>query len=141
MTWIILAAAGLAVALSISFWKQLVNWANEHIASWLGEHFGTEVKDAFLLLLAGIDRTVILAQRAAIVVQDRLVSARLIFRQMRGGRGQEKVVKAEMRQDDGNIIDLEAAEVVPWHELPDDVREKFIRRQTGSVELELKMKE
>jgi len=31
--------------------------------------------------------------------------------------------------------------VVPWHELPDEVREKFIRRQAHSVEMELKLKD
>ncbi len=141
MTWIVVAAAGLAIGLTVVFWKQIVSWANQHIAGWLGNVFGEEAREAFLLLLAGMDRSVILVQRALAETQARLVKATLIFRQVREGRAHEKVVKAELRQDDGNIIELEAAEVVPWHELPDDVREKFIRRQTASVEMELKLKE
>ena len=141
MTWIVIAAAGLAIGLTVVFWKQIVNWANQRIAGWLGNVFGEEAKEAFLLLLAGVDRSVILVQRALVETQARLLKATLIFRQVREGRAHEKVVKAELRQDDGNIIELEAAEVVPWHELPDDVREKFIRRQTASVEMELKLKE
>lgn len=141
MTWIVIAAAGLAIGLTVVFWKQIVNWANQRIAGWLGDVFGDEAREAFLLLLAGVDRSVILVQRALVETQARLLKATLIFRQVREGRAHEKVVKAELRQDDGNIIELEAAEVVPWHELPDDVREKFIRRQTASVEMELKVKE
>jgi hypothetical protein len=141
MTWIVIAAAGLAVGLTVVFWKQIVAWANQRIAGWLSDLFGEETREAFLLLLAGVDRSVILVQRALTEVQARLVKATLIFRQVREGREHQKVVKAEMRQEDGNIIELEAAEVVPWHELPDDVREKFIRRQTASVEMELKLKE
>lgn len=141
MTWIVIVAAGLAVGLTLAFWKQIVTWANQHIAGWLNELFGEEAREAFLLLLAGMDRSVILVQRALVDTQARLIKATLIFRQIRDGREHQKVVKAEMRQADGSTIELEAAEVVPWHELPDDVREKFIRRQTASVEMELKLKE
>jgi hypothetical protein len=141
MGWIVVGAAGLVVAVTVAFWKQIVNWANEHLANWLGKFFGQDLKEAFLLLLAGLDRSMVLVQRALTDVQARLVRARVLFRQMTGGRQHEKVVKAEILQTDGNIIDLEAAEVVAWHELPDEVREKFIRRQTGTVEMELKLKE
>jgi hypothetical protein len=141
MEWAIIAAAGVVVALSVAFWKQVVNWANQHIANWLEELFGPETREAFLLLLAGVDRSVVIVQRSAAIVRERLVSAQLIFRQLRGGQEHEKVVKAEIINEDGDIIELEAADVVPWHELPDDVREKFIRRQAGSVEMELKLKE
>jgi hypothetical protein len=141
MEWAIIAAAGFVVAISVAFWKQIVNWANQHIANWLDELFGPETREAFLLLLAGVDRSMVIAQRSAAVVRERLVRAQIIFRQLRGGQEHEKVVKAEMVNEDGDIIELEAADVVPWHELPDEVREKFIRRQAGSVEMELKLKE
>jgi hypothetical protein len=141
MGWIVIAAAGLAVGLTVAFWKEIVTWANQRLAAWLGQMFGEEVKEAFLLLLAGVDRTVIIARRALEEVEARLVKAQVLFRQVRGGRQHEKVVKAQMQTEDGRIIDLEAAEVVPWHDLPDDVREKFIRRQSASVEMELKLKE
>jgi len=111
------------------------------LAGWLAERFGAELRDTFLLVLAGADRGVVMGQRAIQVVQERLLSARLIFRQLRGGQAQEKVVEAQIRQDDGQVITLQAAEAVPWHELPDDVREKFIRRQSASVQMELKIKQ
>ena len=139
MTWIVVAAAGMAVALTIAFWQQIVTWANQTLATWLSERFGADLRDAFLLILAGADRSVVLTQRALAVIQERLISARVLFRQLRGGQAHEKVVEAEIRQDNGEIIKLEAAEVVPWHELPDEVREKFIRRQSASVEMELKI--
>jgi hypothetical protein len=141
MTWIVVAAIGLAVGLTIYFWQQIVTWANQKLAGWLENLFGSEVKEVFLMLLATADRTVVMAQRAAEMLQTRLVSARILFRQLQGGREHEKVVKAEFQKEDGQVIKMEAAEVVPWHELPDDVREKFIRRQTSSVEMELKLKE
>lgn len=141
MGWIVIGAAGLVVAVTVAFWKQIVNWANERIANWLGQLFGDDLKEAFLLLLAGLDRSMVLLQRTVADIQARLVRARLLFRQIAGGSQTEKVVKAEMQKEAGNIIDLEAAEVVPWHELPDEVREKFIRRQSGTVEMELKLKE
>src|SRR5579859_5172079 len=140
MTWIVVAAAGVAVALTVAFWQQIVTWANQLLAGWLAERFGAELRDTFLLVLAGADRGVVMGQRAIQVVQERLLSARLIFRQLRGGQAQEKVVEAQIRQDDGQVITLQAAEAVPWHELPDDVREKFIRRQSASVQMELKIK-
>src|SRR5437763_1472887 len=136
MTWIIIAAAGLAVGLAIAFWQKIITWANQRLALWLGEWFGDEVRDAFLLILAGVDRTMVIAQRAAAMVEERLVRARILFRQIDGGREYEKVVKAEMRQNNDEVIEMEAAEIVPWHELPDEVREKFIRRQSSSVEME-----
>ena len=141
MAWMVIAAAGLAIGLTVAFWREIVTWANQRIAGWLGEMYGDEVKEAFLLLLAGVDRSVILAQRAVAQLEARIVKARILFRQLQGGRAHEKVVQAQMRTDDDEIIDLEAAEIVPWHELPDDVREKFIRRQSASVEMELKLKE
>ncbi len=141
MTWIVVAAVGLAVALTVAFWQQIVTWANQKLAGWLENLFGNELKEAFLLLLAAADRSVVMAQRAVTVLQERLVSARILFRQLRGGREHEKVVKAEFRQPDGQIVEMQAAEIIPWHELPDDVREKFIRRQTSSVEMELRLKE
>jgi hypothetical protein len=139
MGWVVIAAAGLAVALTVAFWKKIVQWANQHVANWLGEWVSDEAKEAFLLLLAGLDRPIVMIQRATAVVQDKLISARLLFRQ--SGTEYEKLVKAEIEQEDGSIIDLEAADVVPWHELPDEVREKFIRRQAHSVEMELKLKD
>lgn len=139
MTWIVIAAVGIAVGLSIVFWQKIVTWANQRVAGWLAEQFGGEVRDAFLLLLAGTDRTVVLGQRAIALVQERLANARILFQQVRGEY--KAVVKAEMKQDDGDIVELEAAEVIPWHELPDEVREKFIRRQSASVEMELKLKD
>jgi hypothetical protein len=141
MSWIMVAAVGLVVSITLAFWKDMVAWANEHIAGWLAKLFGDEVKEAFLLLLAGVDRSVIILRRALDAVQARLIRARILFIELRGGREHRKVVKAELLQNDGSVIELEAAEVVPWHELPDGVREKFIRRQSASVEMELKFKE
>lgn len=141
MVWMVIAAAGLAIGLTVAFWREIVTWANQRIAGWLGEMYGEEVKEAFLLLLAGVDRTVILAQRAVAQLQERIVKASILFRQLQGGQAHEKVVQAQLRTDDDEIIDLESAEIVPWHELPDDVREKFIRRQSATVEMELKLKE
>jgi len=139
MTWVIIAA-GVAVGLTIAFWQKMVAWANQNVAAWLGKLFGNEVRDAFLMILAAVDRSVVLVQRAVALVEAHLIRARVFFRALSGGREHEQVVRAEFKQDDGNIIELEAAEVVPWHELPDDVREKFIRRQTTTVEMELKLK-
>jgi hypothetical protein len=141
MTWIIIAAAGVAVGLAIAFWQKIITWANQRLATWLGEYFGDEVRDSFLLILAGVDRSVVIARRAAVVVEERLARARILFREVQGGRAYERVVKAEVKQDQDQVIELEAAEVIPWHELPDEVREKFIRRQGTSVEMELKLKE
>jgi hypothetical protein len=141
MSWVVIAAAGLTVGLAVAFWQQIVTWANQQLAAWLAELFGNELRDAFLLILAAADRSVVIVQRAITDVQARLIRARILFRQLRGGREHQKVVQAEMRRDDGQIVKLEAAQIVPWHELPDDVREKFIRRQTASVEMELSLKE
>lgn len=138
MVWVVIA--GMA-ALTMVFWQQIVTWANQTLADWLGTLFGEEVREAFLMLVAGADKLMVLAQRAMTQVRDRLVRARLIFRQLEGGQKHEKVLKAEVRKDSGEIVQMEAAEVVPWHELPDEVREKFIRRQSATVELELKMKQ
>ncbi len=140
MTWIIVAA-GLAVGLAVAFWKDIVTWANQRLAGWLGEYAGEDVKEAFLLLLAGMDRSVILLQRATAAVQARLLRATVLFRRVTGKQETQKVVKATIQQENGDIIELEAAEVIPWHELPDDVREKFIRRQASTVEMELKLEE
>jgi hypothetical protein len=141
MTWIVVAAVGLAVGLTIYFWQQIVTWANQKLAGWLESLFGSEVKEVFLMLLAAADRTVVTAQRGAEMLRSQLISARILFRQLQGGREHEKVVKAEFQKADGQVVQMHAAEIVPWHELPDDVREKFIRRQTTSVEMELKLKE
>ena len=141
MGWVVVAAVGVVVALTVAFWQQIVTWANQTLAGWLAERFGAELRDAFLLILAGADRTVVISQRAASLIQDRLVSARVLFQQLQGGQATQKIVVAEIKQDDGEVVTLEAAELVPWHELPDDVREKFIRRQSPSVEMTLKMKE
>ncbi len=137
--WVIMA--GLAAGLTVAFWQQIVSWANQKLAGWLSELFGEELRDAFLLVLAAADRSMVIVQRAMTLVQARLVKARILFRQLQGGREHQKVVKAEMRRDDGQIIEMEAAEVVAWHELPDEVREKFIRRHATMVEMELRLRE
>jgi hypothetical protein len=139
MGWVLIA--GVAAGLTVAFWQQIVTWANQTLAGWLSELFGDELRDAFLLLLAAADRSVVLVQRAMTLVQARLIRARILFRQLQQGREHQKVVKAEMRRDDGQIIEMEAAEIVPWHELPDEVREKFIRRHATTVEMELRLKE
>lgn len=139
MIWVVVAATGLAVALTVAFWQKIVTWANHVLAGWLGQIFGEEFREAFLMLVAALDRFAVLAQRTVTQLQERIVRARIIFRQLAGGREHEKIVQAEIKQEDGQIVTLEAAEVVPWHELPDDVREKFIRRQSAVVELELKV--
>jgi hypothetical protein len=138
--WVVLAAAGLTVALTVAFWQRIVNWANAKLAQWLGEMFGDDVREAFLLLLTAGDRLIVSVQRAAELVQSRLVRAQIFFRRL-SGQEHEKVIRAEVKNDAGEVITVEAAEIVAWHELPDDVREKFIRRQTATVELELKLKE
>ena len=141
MTWIIVAAAGLAIGLAVAFWKDIVTWANQRLATWLGEYVGEDVKETFLLLLAGLDRSVILTQRMVADIQARLLKAQILFRRILGTQDHQKVVKATIQRENGDIIELEAAEVIPWHELPDEVREKFIRRQASTVELELKLEE
>lgn len=138
--WVVIAAS-VAVALSVAFWQRIVNWANRTLADWLGQLFGEDVREAFVLLLAAADRLNVAAQRALTVLQQRLVRARIIFRRVNEGRLHEKVVQADFQQADGQLIQMEAAEVVPWHELPDEVREKFIRRQSAEVEIELKLKD
>jgi hypothetical protein len=138
MQWII---AGVVVILAVAFWQQIVTWANQKLAGWLNDLFGPELRDAFLMVLASADRSVVLVQRALHLVQERLVSARLFFRRLQGGQVHEKVIQAEIKTPSGEIVKMEAAAVVDWHELPDEVREKFIRRQSSEVQLELKMKE
>lgn len=103
--------------------------------------FGEELREAFQLFIAAADRVAVLAQRSVKRLQERLIRARIIFRQITGGTQHEKIVQAEIKREDGKIAQYEAAELVPWHELPDEVREKFIRRQNAAVEIELKLKE
>lgn len=138
--WVVVAAA-VAVSLSLAFWQQILNWANRTLAEWLGRLFGEDVREAFVLLLAAADRLNVAAQRALRLLQQRIVGARVLFRRSQEGRLHEKVVQAEFQQPDGRIVPMEAAEVVPWHELPDEVREKFIRRQSAQVAIELRLKE
>lgn len=138
--WVVVAAA-IAVTLSVAFWQRILQWANQVLAEWIGRLFGEDVREAFLLLLAAADRLQVAAQRALKLLRERLVRARILFRRVSEGRLHEKVVQAEFRQADGQLVQLETAEVVPWHELPDEVREKFIRRQSAQVEIELRLKE
>lgn len=140
MEWVVIAAAGLVIGLTVAFWQKIVAWANNVLAGWLGDLFGNELREAFLMLLAAGDRFVVIATRTAQRLQERIVRARLILRRLEGGQQHERVLQADLRKEDGTLVHLEAAEVVPWHELPDEVREKFIRRQTDAVEMELKVK-
>jgi hypothetical protein len=138
--WVVVAAA-IAVTLSVAFWQRILAWANQVLAEWLGRLFGADVREAFLLLLAAADRLHVAAQRALTLLRERLVRARVLFRRVSEGRLHEKVVQAEFQQADGQLVKMETAEVVPWHELPDEVREKFIRRQSAQVAIELRLKE
>ncbi len=138
--WVVVAAA-VVVSLSLAFWQHIVNWANRTLADWLGRLFGEDVREAFVLLLAAADRLSVAVQRALGAVRERLVRARILFRRVDDGRLHEKVLQAEFQREDGQKVQLEKAEIVPWHELPDEVREKFIRRQSAQVEIELRLKE
>ncbi|GAB4548659.1 MAG: hypothetical protein OHK0023_12100 [Anaerolineae bacterium] len=138
--WVVMAA-GVAITLTIAFWQQIITWANQRLATWLEAIFGEELREAFQLFIAAADRVAVLAQRSVKRLQERLIRARIIFRQITGGTQHEKIVQAEIKREDGKIAQYEAAELVPWHELPDEVREKFIRRQNAAVEIELKLKE
>jgi hypothetical protein len=138
--WVVIAATGIAAALAVTFWQKILAWANNHLARWLGAIFGAEAREAFRLLLTAVDRLAVGAQRAFAVLEDRILRAELFFRRITGGAGYEKALRVRMKKADGEVVTLDAAEVVPWHELPDDVREKFIRRQTADVTLELKLK-
>jgi hypothetical protein len=141
MAWVVVAAAGAVVALTVTFWQRIVSWANDILAGWLGDLFGNDLREAFLALLAAGDRFVVIAARALNLLQARIVRARILFRRLAGGREHQKVIEADLRREDGTVVHMEAAEVVPWHELPDEVRERFIRRQAAAVELELKLKQ
>jgi len=141
MQWIVVVAAGAVALLTFTFWQQIVTWANQRLATWLAAIFGKDLLEAFLLVLAGLDKAVVSAKRAAELLRTRLVSARLIFRRATNGQAHEKILEAEVQKEDGEIVKLEAAELVAWHELPDEVREKFIRRQMENVTMELKIKE
>src|SRR5260221_12569657 len=103
MSWIVIAAVGLVVSITLAFWKNIVTWANEQIAGWLAKLFGEDVKEAFLLLLAGEDRSVVILRRALDAVQARLIKARILFIQLRGGRENRNRVKGGMRRGDGHI--------------------------------------
>jgi hypothetical protein len=138
MHWIVI---GVVALLTVTFWQQIVSWANQTLAGWLAGIFGSELKDAFLLVLAGVDRGVVLVSRAGTLIWENLVAARVFFRRVVGGQAHEKVVEAEITLPTGETVTKQAAESVEWHELPDDVREKFIRRQTAEVKMELKVKE
>lgn len=138
MVWIVvLGVAGL----TIYFWQQVIRWANQTVAGWIGKIAGEDVREAFLLILAGIDRLSVAGQRAFGQVAKVLIGARITFQRLTGGQQHQKVVQADIRQENGEVITLESAEIVDWHELPDDVREKFIRRQTDTVQLELKIED
>jgi hypothetical protein len=140
MEWVVIAAAGLALGLTVAYWQTIVAWANNVLAGWLGDLFGNELREAFLMLLAAGDRFIVIATRSAQRLQERIVRARLILRRLEGGQQHERVLEADLRKEDGTLIHMQAAEMVPWHELPEEVREKFIRRQADAVELELKVK-
>jgi hypothetical protein len=137
MQWVVIAGA---LALSALFWQQMVAWANNIVANWVGALLGPEMREAFLLMLAGLDRAVVTTNRAVTLLAQRLLRVRLLFQRIGNGQTHQKVVQAEIKQDDGQVMKLEHREEVAWHELPDEVREKFIRRQTSNVEIELKMK-
>ncbi|CAG1014409.1 MAG: hypothetical protein IT322_19945 [Anaerolineae bacterium] len=137
MIWVVVGAAA---ALTVLFWQKLVNWANAILSGWLGDLFGKEIREAFQMLLAAGDRFMVIAQRAVGLLQERIKRARILFRHDQQTRKVEKVLIAELQKENGEVVKLEAAEVIAWHELPDEVREKFIRRQSADVEIELKLK-
>ncbi|MBE2195065.1 MAG: hypothetical protein IAE83_12905 [Anaerolinea sp.] len=137
MIWVVVGAAA---ALTVLFWQKLVNWANAILSGWLGDLFGKEIRESFQMLLAAGDRFMVIAQRAVGLLQERIKRARILFRHDQQTRKVEKVLIAELQKENGEVVKLEAAEVIAWHELPDEVREKFIRRQSADVEIELKLK-
>ncbi len=72
MEWVVIAAAGLLIGLTVAFWQKIVAWANNVLAGWLGDLFGNELREAFLMLLAAGDRFIVIATRTAQRLQERI---------------------------------------------------------------------
>lgn len=138
MVWIPITL-GITISLMIAFWQRVVIWANYTLARWLGQIFGKELETVFLAVLSASDQSMVRIQRAAALIRDRLRSAKLTFQRKPGTREYTQRLQASIEAPAEEIVHVEESVSVAWYDLPDDVREKFIRRQSDEVAMQLEM--
>ncbi len=133
----LLAILGIGLAAAIIFWPQIIDWARESLLPWL------ENSMPFLSGLASIAFTII--DNVAVAIRKKVKDAwnklrnyllkQTIEIHKKSGSKFVRIVTSWVIKvlDSGKAVPTKvtAEEDLEWDELPDDVREAFIRRNTA----------
>ncbi len=130
--------ATLIAAVALVFWHKILEWAQESLLPWLEEHLP--------FLAEGARTAFVQLDRVAVAVRRAAKSAWLDLR----GYLLKQVVKVRKRTgvtalviieewlrvepESETVVHRTTEREVEWEELPDDVREQFLKQQTTVAE-------
>ncbi len=124
---------GVGTVLVIAFWPQIIMWARDSLLPWVKRNlpeFAGYVEKAFLRLDDAITSVRRAIKAAWEKVRQWLLKETLEIRQKSSSTFVRKVTSWIVKQVEGKpkFLKVNSEEELSWDELPDEVREEFLRR-------------
>lgn len=132
-----LAIAGFVTA--AAFWDQLREWAQSSLADAVGRILGSDAREAFLDALAVVDKVMCSVRRSAKhlvdIIREALIKAVVLIEKNASNAFIKRMCAYVRKVVDTKekVYRVVVEEEVPWEDLPDEARARFLRGQSQEV--------
>jgi hypothetical protein len=139
--YVALIGLGISAAAAFSFWTTILNWASKSLFPWLQKHLpplASIARTAFTIL----DKGVVSGIRQIRAAWDQLrLNLVKMFASVEGSPGTNQFIQritSWLKTESNQVTKVETTvSNVPWHELPDEVREQLLRTGNDNYELDV----
>ncbi|NEP77866.1 MAG: hypothetical protein F6K17_16165 [Okeania sp. SIO3C4] len=140
---VVLVLGVVALAVVATFWKQILKWAEDSLFRWIKTNIPwieSEVREAFSALDNFIVTTRNLIRKAWEKLREYLLKQVTTFERQLSGEWEKEVTSwiiKVLESGEKVPVKIVVKEVVPWDELPPDVRAEWLKREKSEVEIDV----
>lgn len=135
MLVLLVAALGLATAVALIYWHQILQWAEESLFPWFHTHI-PELEPAVREAFRQVDKVAVAVRRSVRKaweqVREYLLKLVVVFRRRSTSVWVKEVTSWLVRGLDVNKpapVKVTTTEDVSWDDLPDEVKVEFLKRK------------
>ncbi|NES78499.1 MULTISPECIES: hypothetical protein [Okeania] len=139
---IALGLAAVAVAVVARFWKQILKWAEDSLFPWIKTNIPwieSEVRQVF----SAVDNVAVatrnIFRKAWEKLREYLLKLVIKLERKSSGEWKKRVTSWKIKIESGQKVPVrtETEEVVDWEDLPQDVREEWLKQEKSKVEIDV----
>lgn len=127
-------------SVAIALWDKVLGWAEEHLTPWVAEHaphLSKYLADGYVVL----DRAAVKIRRAVrkawVELRKELLKQFVDYTRQLDGTWKVVITSWLMVKDQNIMKKITSEKTVAYDELPDEIREEFLRRQQQNQQIDV----